>query len=278
MDLDEVRGLFDRQMRREPPTESPGDRVERAGPVVRVTSGDGGWSGVLWTDLDAASADAAVAEQVRHFSRRGLGFEWKLYGYDAPADLGERLSAAGFVPGPAETLMVADAREVAAAPEGAREPDGVRLLPVVDAAGAALAAGVHARVFGGDGTRLYDLLVRSLAAAPDALSAVVAVADGVPVSAARVGLPPGRQFAGLWGGGTLREWRGRGLYRALVAHRARTAVRRGYRFLQVDASDQSRPILGRLGFRTIATTTPYVYRPRNGHPNRPSAPLAPPDV
>ena len=36
---------------------------------------------------------------------------------------------------------------------------------------------------------------------------------------------PARRFAGLWGGGTVEGWRGRGIYRALVAHRARAAVR-----------------------------------------------------
>jgi hypothetical protein len=40
------------------------------------------------------------------------------------------------------------------------------------------------------------------------------------------------------------------------------AAARGYRYLQVDASDDSRPILERLGFVALATTTPYLFRPR----------------
>lgn len=74
-------------------------------------------------------------------------------------------------------------------------------------------------------------------------------------------LHPGSGFAGLWGGGTVPAWRGKGIYRALVAHRARSAAEGGYRYLQVDASDQSRPILQRLGFLALSTTTPYEYRP-----------------
>lgn len=77
----------------------------------------------------------------------------------------------------------------------------------------------------------------------------------------RTKLPPGGRFAGLWGGGTVPEWRGRGLYRALVARRARVAAERGYRYLRVDASDMSRPILARLGFTQLSTTTPYVHEP-----------------
>ncbi|HEY3017227.1 MAG TPA: GNAT family N-acetyltransferase, partial [Gaiellaceae bacterium] len=57
------------------------------------------------------------------------------------------------------------------------------------------------------------------------------------------------------------EWRRRGIYRALVAYRARLAERRGRRYLQVDASDESRPILERLGFVAVTTTTPFVWSP-----------------
>lgn len=91
--------------------------------------------------------------------------------------------------------------------------------------------------------------------------AVVALAGDVPVSAARMELVPGTRFAGLWGGGTVESWRGRGIYRALVAHRARAAVERGYRYLQVDALATSRPILERLGFEPLTITQPHVYQP-----------------
>ncbi len=67
-------------------------------------------------------------------------------------------------------------------------------------------------------------------------------------------------FAGLWGGGTAAPWRGMGIYRAMVAHRAGLAAELGYRYLQVDATDDSAPILRRLGFSALSTTTPYVYR------------------
>jgi hypothetical protein len=47
----------------------------------------------------------------------------------------------------------------------------------------------------------------------------------------------------------------------LVSYRARLADSRGHTLLQVDASDDSRPILQRLGFVPLTTTTPYVFRP-----------------
>ena len=81
----------------------------------------------------------------------------------------------------------------------------------------------------------------------------------------------GTDFASLWGGGTLPAWRGHGLFRALVTYRAALARDRGFRYLQVDASLDSRPILERMGFRMLATTTPYV---RPVHRSRESSPEA----
>lgn len=90
---------------------------------------------------------------------------------------------------------------------------------------------------------------------------VVALVDGEPVSRGRVDLEPDKDFAGLYGGSTLQAFRGRGLYRATVAERARIARERRYRWLYVDALPTSRPILERLGFERLTTTTPYVVLP-----------------
>ncbi|MFC1405141.1 MULTISPECIES: GNAT family N-acetyltransferase [Streptacidiphilus] len=259
MDHDEVLALFDRRMRREAAPDSPGAVVERVGDVLRQTGGGADtWAGVLWSDLTGSTADAAIAEQVAHAKRLGREFEWKLYGHDGPADLGERLLAAGFEPEPTETLMVAP---VAGLPTDARLPEGVELQRVTDAAGVEQVVQVHAEVFGGGADRMRARLLTRLAEDPDTLSMVVAVAEGEPVCAARMELYPGTGFAGLWGGGTLPAWRGKGIYRALVAHRAREAAAAGYEYLQVDASDLSRPILQRLGFAALSTTTPYLLTP-----------------
>ncbi|MCA1221536.1 GNAT family N-acetyltransferase [Streptomyces sp. 8L] len=256
MDHTEVLALFDRQMRREAAPDGPGTRVERTASAVRQSGGDG-WNGVLWSDLDEASADAGIAAQIAYFA--GRPFEWKLYAHDTPYDLGERLASAGFRAEPPETLMAAPTAAVVERTARTRLPDGVRLEPVTDAAGVARMAAVHDEVFGPGSSSFREPLARQLAEEPDTLSAVLAVADGTPVCAARAEFPPGKEFASLWGGGTLPEWRGRGVYRAVVAQRARIAARRGYRFLQVDASEDSRPILERLGFAALTTTTPYLY-------------------
>ncbi|MFD4762604.1 GNAT family N-acetyltransferase [Streptomyces sp. NPDC058439] len=185
-------------------------RVERAGDVVRQVGTADDWNGVVWSapDLDPVQADAAIAAQVAHYTALGHdAFAWKLYAHDRPADLAERLLAAGFEAEEPETLLVAPVDGLSTTVD---LPEGIRLRTMRDA-------------------------------------------DDV--------LHPGSGLAGLWGGGKVPAWRGKGIYRALAAHRARIAAERGYRYLQVDASDQSRPVLQRLGFLALSTTTPYEYRP-----------------
>ena len=256
MDHVAVLALFDRDMREDARPDSPGARVERVGKVVRQVGTEHGWNGVIWSDLDESTADAAIAEQMRYFGELGREFEWKLYVHDKPEGLGKRLRAAGFVAQPEETLMIAELGDLAL---GAQPPEGVRLLPVTDRAGVDLVADVHEQAFGTDSTRMRHQLLAQLTGDEDNVVAVVALAGDVPVSAARMEMVPGTRFAGLWGGGTIDSWRRRGIYRALVAHRARVAAERGYRYVQVDATSQSRPVLARLGFEPLTTTTPYVY-------------------
>ncbi|WP_406390618.1 GNAT family N-acetyltransferase [Streptomyces sp. NBC_00882] len=257
MDHVAVLALFDRDMREGAQPDGPGAHVERVGGVVRQVAAEHGWNGVVWSDLDASSADKAIAEQIAYYTGLGREFEWKLYGHDLPFDLGQRLRAAGFTPEPEETLMIA---EVADLTLDVEPPEGIRFLPVTDRAGVDLVADVHEKAFGTDSSRLRHQLLARLDD-PDSVVAVVALAGDEPVSAARMELVPGTRFAGLWGGGTVESWRGRGIYRALVAHRARAAVERGYRYLQVDARATSRPILERLGFEPLTITQPHVYQP-----------------
>jgi ribosomal protein S18 acetylase RimI-like enzyme len=250
---------YNAQVRRSVRPDGPGARVQADGNVVRWVTVDGsGWSGIAWSDLDEANADRVVAGQVAFFRDRDEKFEWKLYDYDRPPDLASRLLAAGFVPEAEEALMIAEAAAVAAPLE---LPAGVRLLPVTDEAGVGLLIDVHERVFGIDHSQLRQSLLTQLRDSPEVTGMVVAMAGDEPVCSARIEFQPGTEFAGLWGGGTLPAWRGRGIYRALVAYRAGLAAARGYRYLQVDALPDSRPILERLGFVRLARTTPYVWEP-----------------
>jgi hypothetical protein len=188
MDSDAVLVMFDRQMRRGARADGPGVRVERIGDVVRQVGADRGWSGVVWSDVDQDTADTAIAAQVEHFTSIGHEFEWKLYAHDRPDDLAGRLRAAGFTPGPEETLMVAQVRDL---PTNVELPEGVHLRPVTDPAGVDLVADVHEQAFGTGPSPIRHRLLAQLAEAPDSVAAVVAMAGHLPVCAARMELHPG---------------------------------------------------------------------------------------
>ncbi|MDQ1626095.1 MAG: hypothetical protein QOJ49_1593 [Actinomycetota bacterium] len=263
---DDVLARFDEQVRRNI-VPAPGWSVEHGfgGKVLRqlppAESHFGGY--VSWTDLDESNADAAIAEQVQRFDPSGRRWEWKTYGYDRPDDLPDRLSRAGFVAEEMEALVVGEMADVVAATSGAQPPEGVVVRCAEGPDDYARIAAVHGEVWGGDHGWLAVELAAEKAGGPDALEVLLAeTVDGAEVvCAAWVRFEQGTDFASLWGGSTLEGWRGRGIYRALVAQRAAMAAERGFRYLQVDASPDSRPILERLGLRQLTTTTPFVRTP-----------------
>jgi GNAT superfamily N-acetyltransferase len=202
-----------------------------------------GWSAVLWPPADV---DGTVARL------RGLPghVEWKLYGHD-PADLPERLRALGLEPEDEEAVMVAEAAALPA-PEGdIRIADTPELVVAFDE--------LAERAFGHPSPGVRRELLKALEEDEPSMLAVLAYVDDVPVSSGRVDFNANAEFAGLFGGSTLAEYRGRGLYRATVARRAEMARERGYRYVYVDALPTSRPILERVGFTQLTTTTPYVF-------------------
>jgi len=141
-------------------------------------------------------------------------------------------------------------------------PGGVVLREVGDRVDFERIGELEAATWGHSGESWYPAtLEQELAADPVGLAIFVAEADGLVVSAGWVRFPSGTDFATLWGGATLPPWRGRGIYRALVRRRAQLAAERGRRYLEVDASADSRPILERLGFRAVTDTRPYVWSP-----------------
>jgi GNAT superfamily N-acetyltransferase len=171
------------------------------------------------------------------------------------------LLAAGFEREELETIVIARVAHVAAAPV---LPDGVSLREVTERRDLDRIARMEETVWDLEHSWLAEMIEGERAADPASISVVVAEAGADVVCAAWIRFAAGTEFASLWGGATLPEWRGRGIYRATVAHRANLAADRGFRYLEVDASDDSRPILERLGFAPVTTTTPFVWSPSRG--------------
>ena len=253
MDIQEVLALYDKEQRRE--IQFPGMRRDVLPGLVRYVRPLPGMSFVLYSGLDETTADAAIEEQIAYFRSEGLIFEWKAYRHDRPADLARRLVAHGFEAEEPDAIMVLD---VAHAPPGllafpASGSQSVDVRRLSDPARLADVVAVSEAVWGQDFTWMYERLGGHMALA-NYLSVYVAYVEGQPAAAGWVYFDEG-SFASLWGGSTVAEHRGRGLYTALLAARVREAYARGVRYLTIDAGHMSRPIVARHGFEVITYAT-----------------------
>lgn len=234
---------------------------QRHGPVVWGRFHHGGFvSYRTLGGLEGQALDALIARTVAHFRDETdvASFEWKTRGHDAPADLGERLEAHGLVPEDVETVMLGEASLLAG---DVPLPPGVVLRRAGEGADLREDVGrmldFQQGIFGGGRGPQVDDALADLAGGESEFW--LAEADGRVVCAGRLSIVPGTGVAGIWGGGTDPAWRGRGIYRALVAARARSALSRGVRLLHSDCTGMSRPILERSGLVAVTTTTPYVW-------------------
>ncbi len=247
--------MFDEQERRLscPPSY---ERQETAKVVRHMHSDKMRRSFIVYSELTAVNADNIIAREIAHYKTTGSsgGLEWKTYGHDTPRDLGERLTAHGFVDEGLETLLVLD---LETAPDYTKQPitADVRRLTSVEQLTDILR--VHDQVWGDGFEWIRDYLAHALENEGTYWSIYTAYVDNEPACAAWAYFSENSQFASLWGGATIEKYRGMGLYTAVMHTRLQEAIARDYRFLMVDASDMSRPILEKQGFTVLGYTRPY---------------------
>ena len=185
------------------------------------------------------------------------GWSGRPRGHDIAPGLHESLISNGFTPDEPESIMIGEARLLAV---DVPLPSGVTLRAVYEESGVRAMSAMQDLAFDEEvSPDAADALLRRLATA-DGMELWVAEAAGVIVSAGRLEPVAGTSFAGLWGGVTDAAWRGQGIYRALTAARARSALRLGKTLMNSDSTEYSRPILERSGFVKVSTTTPYRWR------------------
>jgi len=257
MNLDQLRALFDDDQRIR--AEYPMARREAFTHLVRqVDLSDDGEGFIMYSHLTSENADAVIREQIDYFTALGQDFEWKLYSHDTPADLKDRLASQGFEIEEDEAVMVLDLQNL---PDILRQPTSHDIRRITDPNLLAKEVTViHTQVWDEDGEAFAKFLAEELREAPDSISFYTAYADGIPVSSAWIRYSAESPFASLWGGSTLPQYRKRGFYTALLAVRADEAIQRGCKFLTVDASHMSQPILEKLGFVQIATSWPCKWQ------------------
>ena len=235
--------------------------VAHLGPLRLVTFA-GGRGFVTYRDLGGADVETIrdlVARAIAHY-RRDPGIsrvEWKTRGHDHAPGLHDALLNHAFTPDEPESIMIGEARALAV---DVPVPVGVRLRRVSTEADVRAMCAMVGAVFGDPHSdEEADALLRRLTF-DDGMELWVAESQGQIISAGRLEPVHGSQFAGIWGGATRPDWRGLGIYRALTAARARSALRAGKTLIHSDSTEYSRPILERAGLVAVSTTTPYRWR------------------
>ncbi len=255
--------IFDREQR----ITQAYPRIQRSvsNGVIRGLAPDENRGFIAFSHLPERGLDAVIAEQTAFFAANHCGFEWKVYDHDTPAGLKERLAAAGFVPDEPEALMVLD---MDAAPESFFIPGNLDIRRITRSEDLADLLAVEQAVWNEDWTWLIVNLRKDLVENPEIVSIYVGYSGGQPASCAWTYFHPATHFASFWGGSTRSEYRGLGFYSSLLAVRAAEARQRGFRYLTVDASPMSRPILEKHGFICLTMSTPYNWSPPQANPDK----------
>jgi len=257
LELAAIQEIFDREQRRD--VLYPEIQREDSGLTVRhinLRRGEPGF--VIYSRLNENNADQAIEAEIARFAAVQQNFTWKVYDHDAPPDLKARLRARGFIAQELEAVLVIDLQN---APTGLFNPPASDVRRLNDSQSILAAfAQVEVPVWQDEGMlKLGQNLLEEMQAAPHELSFFAVYDQHAPISLAWIRYHPATQFAGLWGGSTLPEHRGKGAYQALLAARAMEATQRGVRFLTVDASPMSEPILIRRGFTLISHAQDFEY-------------------
>jgi hypothetical protein len=257
---EEYLAAYDDQLRTDAETPSA-VRIDRLGPL-RLARFAGGRGFISYRDL--GGADAAAVEELVEGALANYRddpaiskVEWKSRGHDRAPGLHEALVRNGFEPGEPESIMIGEARLLAV---DVALPVGVELRRITAEADVRSMAAMQDEVFGEPiADEVAESALRRLQLGTG-MELWVAEVEGQIVCAGRLEPVAGTEFAGIWGGATRPEWRRRGIYRALTAARARSALSMGKRLINSDSTEDSRPILERAGLVKVSTTTPYLWR------------------
>jgi GNAT superfamily N-acetyltransferase len=222
-----------------------------------------GPNNVSWIRCRPEEVDEVIREARATISPHHLPVTWTLDPQTEPPDFADHLATHGVQPdphGPSVEVMVLpiDATIEAPAIAGLEIRDALTDLATFRSADGA-AAEAFLSVTPGDDPELIAMQERrrlNFRAAGNRHFLLVTL-DGEPAGAGGLGVFA--PIAAILQGGSVRpKFRGRGVYRALVAKRLEIARRAGVSGLAVWGGDMSAPILARLGFETVGWRRFYL--------------------
>lgn len=250
--------LYDETMRRQ--ANPAGCLRELTAHTSRYTTSTGSQRYIMWHSFLAADAGRIVDEELMSVRGNARVLMWKLYAHDAARTaLRDALCARVFSENDHSTLMVTGVSDLLAAlpADRATKPAiAVRQLRTVgdldayqniwdavwpDAPNARYVNDYRARIEQNDPGVVF----------------FAGFVDNDPVTSGYMFHHPGSPYALLCGGTTKAAWRRQHAYTRMLRVRAQTALERGVRYLAVEASPESKPILERLGFVALSTLAFY---------------------
>jgi GNAT superfamily N-acetyltransferase len=208
-------------------------------------------------------ADEVIREARATFAPYHVPVMWIIDPGTEPPDFAESLAKHGIVPNPHGFEFAAMVLPIDAKVEGPPVPGLEFLDPLVDLEtfrkmDAVAAEAFRSDAFGDDPETIVMQERRRLSSiASGNRRFLLATIDGEPAGSSNVALFP--PVAATINGGAVRpKFRGRGVYRAMVAERLRMASEAGVEGLVVWAGDMSGPILAKLGFEKVGWRRFYL--------------------
>jgi hypothetical protein len=234
----------------------PEARKEITRDVVRIIRKAPGMNVVSFTFANESRLNNVIDQELNYFTPMNQPFTWKVYDHDLLPSLKDKLISRGFAgdDDPAD-VMVLDVKNASAS---LFQPLNADIRRVTDVKGLKDVIYVLDKVWGGHNTWVNDRLGMHLKV-PGYLSVYVAYMEDKPASVAWTYFPHG-QFATLFAGSTINEYRKRGLYTSLLSKRLQEIRERGYRFAVVETGSMSKPIVAKHGFQHLTTVYDYEWK------------------
>lgn len=209
-----------------------------------------------WDGARAEALDRLIARTMAPFQARGAPMMWYVWPTSTPGDLGERLTATGFVADDESPMMSFDLTgAIPSTPAAA-----VRIERVTDQQ--SFTRWVNVLIDGFEYPESARELATNLFATlgyDDPLYQYLAWLDGEPAAAATLILDD--VHSGIFNVATLPALRGRSIGSAITVHALHEARAAGRQSALLIASEMGEPVYRRLGFQTHGTVSEYIWRP-----------------
>lgn len=200
-----------------------------------------------------SSFQEKIKKEVQFFSDLKRNFEWKFFNLFHPDWVLNDLKNFGFEKGEEESLFLFDLK---AENVFSHLKSNVVVRQIQTPDEFYEVGHLLNEVWNDDFSQLVDNLQQESSKSPEHVKIFGAFIEGHLASVGWIRMYGGLGY--LFGGSTRPKYRKQGAFSALIEKRAEVAIKNSCRYLIVDASDESAPILNKLGFEKIGITIPFT--------------------